>query len=57
MSGGRRTVTRHRLPLHEMERHMDSCSASGTRLEPMGTVSYFIGFEDMRTNRKSPLHA
>lgn len=31
---------------------MDSCSApSGTRLEPMGAVAYFIGFEDMRTNR------
>lgn len=36
---------------------MHSCSASGTRLEPMGTVAYFIGFEGMRTNRKSPLHA
>lgn len=30
---------------------MDSCSASGTRLEPMGAVAYVIGFEDMRTNR------
>lgn len=37
---------------------MDSCSASsGTRLEPMGAVAYFIGFEDMRTNPESPLHA